>query len=389
VQLDNLRERSFAYLTSWLKRYVLQQAVELPQVTRREQRIFLIYSTAAGIYSGLVLYFFTIFVKNVFTSHLGNWGYLATAGVLFLFLRKRLKLGASSAWRYFEGVKVKFMAWRMKWWQQGLGLAFVLLLIVPPTAVKVVSDFRLEPGRRAEIRAGVPGSIAQVEVREGSTVPAGGVIAVLHNPDIETHRKVVGYQLRQAAAAMRAAEARFDSGHTALYTQQEQRLEFDQKRADGKLDQLTLRAPFAGVIATPLVEQRVGSYLQEGDQLALIVDRQVMRARVLVRDRDLEDVQKGSRVDLKVQSFSFRTFTGQVKQVMPAASPNRPVSAPEKLERKGQELANFFEVDMEFPNPEGALREGMTGTARIYGKHYPLAWRFGRAGYRWLHSLIW
>jgi len=115
----------------------------------------------------------------------------------------------------------------------------------------------------------------------------------------------------------------------------------------------------------------------------------VMRARVLVRDRDLEDVQKGSRVDLKVQSFSFRTFTGQVKQVMPAASPNRPVSAPEKLERKGQELANFFEVDMEFPNPEGALREGMTGTARIYGKHYPLAWRFGRAGYRWLHSLIW
>jgi hypothetical protein len=74
---------------------------------------------------------------------------------------------------------------------------------------------------------------------------------------------------------------------------------------------------------------------------------------------------------------------------MPAASTNRPITAPDKLERKGQELANFFEVDMEFPNPDGALREGMTGTARIYGKRYPLAWRFGRAGYRWIHSLIW
>jgi hypothetical protein len=52
-------------------------------------------------------------------------------------------------------------------------------------------------------------------------------------------------------------------------------------------------------------------------------------------------------------------------------------------------LANFFEVDMEFPNPDGALQEGMTGTARIYGKHYPVAWRFARAGYRWAHSLIW
>ncbi len=389
LQVDNLRERSFDYMNSWSRRHVLRQAVEVPSISRRDQRIFLTYATAAGIYSGLILCFFTIFVNNVFTSHLGNLGYLATAGVLYLILRKRLKLWSSSAWRYVEKVKVKFMAWRMKWWQQGLGAAFVLLLIVPPTAVKVVSDFRLEPGRRAEIRAKVPGVIAAVEVQEGSALPVGRVIAVLHNPDIETQSQVVGYQLRQAAAAMRAAEGRFDSGQTALYTQQEQRLEFDQRQVDLKLNQLTLRAPFAGIVSTPLVEQRVGSYLQEGDQIALLVDRQTMRASVLVRDRDLEDVQRGTRVDLKVQSFPFQTFTGEIKEVMPAASTNRPISAPDKLERKGQELANFFEVDMEFPNPDGVLREGMTGTARIYGKRYPLAWRFGRAGYRWVHSLIW
>ena len=356
----------------------------------RDQRIFLTYATAAGIYSGLILCFFTIFVNNVFTSHLGNLGYLATAGVLYLILRKRLKLWSSSAWRYVEKVKVKFMAWRMKWWQQGLGAAFVLLLIVPPTAVKVVSDFRLEPGRRAEIRAKVPGVIAAVEVQRGFGAPGGSESLQFFTTRISKLKvKVVGYQLRQAAAAMRAAEGRFDSGQTALYTQQEQRLEFDQRQVDLKLNQLTLRAPFAGIVSTPLVEQRVGSYLQEGDQIALLVDRQTMRASVLVRDRDLEDVQRGTRVDLKVQSFPFQTFTGEIKEVMPAASTNRPISAPDKLERKGQELANFFEVDMEFPNPDGVLREGMTGTARIYGKHYPLAWRFGRAGYRWIRSLIW
>jgi putative peptide zinc metalloprotease protein len=389
LQVDSLRERSFAYMNSWFRRYVLQQAVEVPQISRREQRIFLTYSTAAGIYSALMIFISVLFMNNVFTSHLGNLGYLATAGVIYLFLRKRLKQEASSAWRYWEGAKVKFLAWRMKWWQQGLGVAFVLLLLVPPTAVKVESDFQLEPGRRAEIRAAVPGVIAQVEVREDSALPAGGVIAVLHNPDLETQSKVLGCQLRQAAAAMRAAESRFDSGQTALYTQQEQRLEFDQKQAEEKLDQLTLRAPFAGVVATPLVEQRVGSYLQEGEQLTVFVDRRVMRARVLVRDRDLEDVQTGTRVDLNVQSFPFRTFTGRVEQVMPAASTKRPISAPEKLERKGQELANFFEVDLEFPNPDGSLREGMTGTAKIYGRRYPMAWRFGRAGYRWIQSLIW
>jgi len=389
VQIDNLRERSFEYLTPWLKHYVLFQDVELPMATRREQWILLSYSIAAGIYSGLMVIFFTLFVNNVFTSHLGSLGYFATAGVLYLFLRQRLKQWWSAASRYFEEMKMKFMAWRMKWWQQGLGVGFILLLMVPPSAVKVVSDFRLEPGKSAEIRAEVPGLVSQVLVNDGTEVPAEGVIAILHNPDLEARSKVLGYQLHGAAEAMRAAEARADSGQTEVYTQQERHLEFDQKQADWKLDQLTLRAPFAGVIATPMVEQRVGSYLQEGDQLAVFVNRQVMRARVLVRDRDLQDVQKGTRVDLKVQPFPFRSFTGQIEQIMPAASLDRPITAPDKMERKGQELANFFEVDMEFPNSDGALREGMTGTAKIYGKRYPVAWRFARAGYQWLHSLIW
>ena len=44
---------------------------------------------------------------------------------------------------------------------------------------------------------------------------------------------------------------------------------------------------------------------------------------------------------------------------------------------------------MEFPNPNGGLKEGMTGTARIYGKRYPLALRALRAGWRGARSLIW
>ncbi len=55
VQLDNLRERSFDYTAAWLKRYVLQQDVELPMVSPRERRIFLIYSTCSGLYSGLII----------------------------------------------------------------------------------------------------------------------------------------------------------------------------------------------------------------------------------------------------------------------------------------------------------------------------------------------
>jgi multidrug resistance efflux pump len=231
--------------------------------------------------------------------------------------------------------------------------------------------------------------VQTVAVREGETVPAGSVLAVLHNPEIEAQAEVLASRLRLAENSQRAALARSDFRASEEYGQEIQRLETEKVVVDRKRGQLVLRAPFAGEIATPHVEQRVGEYLNEGEPLALLVDRQAMRARVLVRDWELEDVHQGAGVGLKLRSYPLRTFSGMVRQIMPAASSERPLAQPSKVERKGQELTNFFEVVMEFPNPAGELKEGMTGTARIYGKRYPLALRALRAGWRWARGLVW
>ena len=218
---------------------------------------------------------------------------------------------------------------------------------------------------------------------------AGSVLAVLHNPEIEAQAEMVASQLNLAESSQRAALARSDFGASERYLQEIQRLGAEKAEADRKREQLVLRAPFTGVIATPHIEQRLGEYLTEGEPLALLVDRQAMRARVLVRDWELEDVHQGAAVGLKLRSYPFQTFSGTIRQIMPAASSERPLAEPNKVERKGQELTNFFEVVMEFPNPNGELKEGMTGTARIYGKRYPVALRALRAGWRWARGLIW
>jgi hypothetical protein len=57
--------------------------------------------------------------------------------------------------------------------------------------------------------------------------------------------------------------------------------------------------------------------------------------------------------------------------------------------RYGQELTNYFAVVLQIPNTKGNLQEGMTGTAKIYGHRYPIAWRAARNTWRWLRSLIW
>src|SRR5262249_36581461 len=152
---------------------------------------------------------------------------------------------------------------------------------------------------------------------------------------------------------------------------------------------LQIRAPFDGTVTTPLSEQKVGESVAAGDSICQLADRRTMKARVLVRDLELQDVSTGAKARLKVLPYPFRTYTGQVVQILPAAALDRPVAHQEQLERLGQTLTNYFGVTVDFPNPDGTLIEGMTGTAKISGPSYPLAWQFGRAAWRWLKSQVW
>jgi len=114
-----------------------------------------------------------------------------------------------------------------------------------------------------------------------------------------------------------------------------------------------------------------------------------MKARILVHDFELEDVKTGAQAQLKVIPYPYRTYAGHVEQILPAAAQDRPVAQPQKLSRLGQDLTNYFAVEMEFPNPDGSLNEGMTGTAKISGRTSPLAWQAARGTWRWVRSQVW
>ena len=114
-----------------------------------------------------------------------------------------------------------------------------------------------------------------------------------------------------------------------------------------------------------------------------------MKARILVPDREFGDVRPGAVVKVKLLPYALRTYVGRVDQILPAAAADVPVSQTQKLMRLGQELTNHIAVVMEFPNPDGSLIEGMTGTAKITTKSRPLGFQFLRTVWHWLRSQIW
>jgi len=395
LQIDSLREDSFEYVKAWAQRTFLRRDVDLPTVGPRKRRIFLAFGISSIVYSFLIIVVVALFLKNILVAKFGSWGYWMTAGVVYLMVRKRVRAAWPALREQFRKSKETFMQWRMTRLQQGVAGAVLAFVVLVPTASKVTTEFVLEPGARAEVRAPVPGLVSEVRVREGDAVEAGGVLAVLHNPEIEARARIVERELRLAERAQMTAQARGDLGAINQYTRERARLQVEHEQAQTRRAGLTLRAPLAGVVTTPQVELRVGDYLAEGDPFAVLADRRTMRARVLVRDWELEEVLvsaaqgEGAPVRLKLRAYPLRTFSGQVEQVMPAATSERPVAEPHKLERRGQELTNFFAVVMRFDNPEGELQEGLTGTAKIYGRRSPLAWRVGRGTWRWLRSQVW
>ena len=151
---------------------------------------------------------------------------------------------------------------------------------------------------------------------------------------------------------------------------------------------LQIRSHIDGVVKTSEVDQKTGKFLDAGEDFCEVVDRGRMRIRILVPDYNLELATIGAPINIKVQSFPYRTFSGQVRQILPAAALERPVANPQELRRYGQKVNNYFAVIMEFPNSDGSLIEGMTGTAKIYGKRRPLAFQMERALWRWVRSQI-
>jgi putative peptide zinc metalloprotease protein len=390
LQVDNLREDSFAFLRAWAQKYLLRHDIDLPAASKRQRRIFFLFGITAIIYSTSLLILVLVFAKNVLVSKLGDWwGALATLGVIYFFTRKGIRQVWPPTLAWLRQKREDYMAWKMTRAQQAGALGVALLLLLPPVGSNVSTPLVLEPGRTAHVHAEVPGQIASVYVQQGQTVKAGQLLAILRNPEIEADAAILREQLALASSELRNGQDRSDYDKAAGAVRDRNRLQEEFSVAESRVAALQIRAPIDGVVSTAGVSQQAGAFLDAGDELTTVVDRSTMKARILVRDWDLEDVHPGAPAKAKVIPFPYHTYSGKVDQILPGAAADRPVSETQDLQRLGQQLTNYFAVDMEFANPDGSLREGMTGNAKIAGKRSSIAHQVARTTWRWIHAQFW
>jgi multidrug resistance efflux pump len=135
--------------------------------------------------------------------------------------------------------------------------------------------------------------------------------------------------------------------------------------------QLQINSPISGMILTPRLGDRLGAYVPAGTELVEIADLSSMRARIYMSEHDISKFRVGSKARLFVDGV-FRKWDGQVSSIEPLSS-DIPSGLVEASLYKGLHPPKFYAVDLTLLSPEGKLKPGMVGTARVYDKRRSLA----------------
>ena len=255
-------------------------------------------------------------------------------------------------------------------------VAVVLIALVAlPWNIRLTGAARVLPGHRFALTASVPGVIASVAHREGDFVPEGAVVATLYEADYQA----AAAQARSDVEVSRSEFARCQAeGDTAELAKASARLEEARAReavAEDNLRQTKVRAPAAGVLITPHLEDRIGQSVSSGAELGVLADTRSAEVEIAVREVDSSLLRPGEPVAVKLNSYPSRVFRGKVERLSPI------------VREEGEK--RFVMVETLIDNSGGMIRPGMLGKAKVSTGTRRLGYAIFRPPARWLWSKLW
>jgi len=259
--------------------------------------------------------------------------------------------------------KDRVVAWFTPARSLAAAAVILLFLALPLRRESVSGRFLLEPAQQAVIRAHVPGMVTALHAEEGECVAAGSVLATLRNLPLQSDFEYAKSNLTMASD--RAAAASLHYADLGLALKERERSSAELEQISARDSALGVTSPIAGTVITPRVQDLLGSYLTEGQELLTVADLSSLRARIYISEYDLYKIRHDAGARLQVQG-QLGTWPAQV-----VAMAARPVEIDPKLvgevQLQGMNPPHYYIVDLIVSSADGALKPGMTGVARVYG----------------------
>ncbi|MEM1364375.1 MAG: HlyD family efflux transporter periplasmic adaptor subunit [Pseudomonadota bacterium] len=359
--VENMQQRSFA-LARWRLREVLFNLGErAPEAMARPMRrglIALAYATWAYrlfLFLGISLIVYAFFVKAIgIALFVGNIFFLLVVPVM----------GELKEWWSRRGA----IATSGRTVISALGLAAIAGLMLVPWRGQVAFPALMAASDEARLYAPRPAKLAAIRAYDGQVVKEGALLFVLTDPSRAIERRRAEEEVRILTRRInRMIADRQDRSDRRIL---EERLRAAKSRIiglDRAGDQLTVRAPLAGVVRDVSPYLTSGQWVSGEDQLAVIVAPGAGSVRGLVAEADLPRLSSGDvarfvpddasqpSIDLNVTSVSKLGIT-TVQEPYFASTHGGPVAVRQEDDGELRPVNAAYEVRLSVAN--GADKSG-------------------------------
>src|SRR5438093_9208420 len=418
LDTPNLRQRSFHYVGSRLKRLLGIPTSVQQDLTPRVRRVLLAYGLVAAVFSYWLLSNLLLGFGSYFTTRWRGWGAVLSLG---LFVGVAGNVTGKSLLRWPSALSIKSHRVRLL----GVIGAALLLLYLLPVKLEWGGELEVTPAWNTDVRAQVAGIIEGVFVGEGDRVSPGDTLARLADRDYQAQLHMVEAELAEKRAklgllqvgprseevqiallAVQKAQERLRYATTdlersrklaateaasrealeraeetvavlakeldedrarlrmlvagsrpeeiAAMKQDIAHSEAEERQLEEQLAQVWVTARHGGVVTTPKLRERIGEYVEPGDLIAEVYALDTVTAEVAVPEQDIGEVRVGQRGGVRLRAFPERAWEGRVTAIAAAA-----LETPKQRTR-------IIKATIELPNADGLIKPSMTGYARIY-----------------------
>ena len=249
------------------------------------------------------------------------------------------------------------------------------LLVLVPADYRVASDAVLEGSIQRAVVAPMDGFIKIAGVRPGDTVTEGQILGALDDQELKLERLRWDGQRTQLLREHREALASRERSQIGILNSQIAQAEAQLELLDAQLERTELVAPFAGIITSGDLSQKMGAPVERGNILFTVAPLNSYRVVLSVNEQDISELSEGQAGELVLASQPDRVLSVSVKSITPVST--------------AEDGRNFFRVEAELQGAVDSLRPGMQGVAKINVGSRNQLWIWTHKLVEWLQLSFW
>ena len=320
LDLPNLASRSGAYWGHLLRRILFRAPSVAPAMAPGEHKWLLAYAPLSYAYRLLLMVSLTLYAGSYWLV----LGLLALAYMVVAMLLRPL-----GNWvRYtLASAGVEQERSRLRKAMAIAACVVGLALFAVPLPLHTVAPAVVWLPEQAQVRPQVEGFVRTLAVRDGETVAAGQLLAMLDNPDLHTERERIASRLQALQADRFQLLLRDPTGAQNL-AKEIDHVEAELKRADERVTQLEVRAGIAGTLSLPRYADLPGHFVKRGAPIGYVLQGAEMRVRAGVeQDRAYLVRHRTQGVEVRLADAMNTRVAARLATEVPAATRQLPSSA--------------------------------------------------------------